>query len=227
MKVAAWFRDRAVRRVVKFGVPVALGRVFVSVAGIATMAMLTRHLGVEVFGVLAVMRTLVATVEVYSNFVTWQAIIKYGTEAIAAGRKDDVKRIIKLAFVLDAATAAVATVVIAVLAFALADAFDWDSRASQLCVLYALTILTRIGGTPDGIFRICDAYRAQAIATSISAVVLTGSVALAVLLDASFTQCVIAMVAGEVIGNLIPFIAAQTVAKEHGFDGWLDRKSVV
>jgi O-antigen/teichoic acid export membrane protein len=219
--IAGWFRDRAVRRVVKYGVPVALGRVFVSIAGLITMAMLTRHLGVELFGVLAVLRTLVTTVSEYANFNTWQAIIKYGTEAIADNRRDDVKKVIKLAFVLDAVTAVIAAIVIAVLAFALSAVFGWDATASWLCVLYALTVLTRIGGTPDGIFRICDAYRAQAIASAASAAALTLAVGLAVLLDASFAGCVLALVIGEVVGNLLPFVVAVSVGRANGFGGWL------
>lgn len=217
----SWFRDRAVRRVVKYGVPVALGRVFVSIAGLITLAMLTRHLGVALFGVLAVIRTLATTVSEYANFNTWQAVIKYGTEAIADNRKDDVKRVIKLSFVLDAVTAVIAAFVVTVLAFALRATFGWDSSESLLCVLYGVTVLTRIGGMPDGVFRICDAYRAQAIAAAVSALALTGAVAIAVLLDASFAGCVLALVIGEVFGNLLPLVVANRVAKENGYGGWL------
>ena len=216
----SWFRDRAVRKVVRHGIPVALGRVFVSIAGLVTMAMLTRHLGVVLFGVLAVIRTLATAVSDYANFNTWQAVIKYGAEAIAQDRKDDVKRVIKLSFVLDAITAAIATVVVAVLAFALRTTFGWDSTEAALCVLYAAVVLTRIAGMPDGVFRICDAYRAQAITASVSAVVLTAAVAVAVLTDASFAGCVLALVIGEVFGNLLPVFVASSVAKQHGHGGW-------
>ncbi|MBL0219318.1 MAG: oligosaccharide flippase family protein [Myxococcales bacterium] len=220
-RVREWFRDRAVRRVVKYGIPVAVGRVVVSIAGLITTAMLARHLGPELFGVLAVMRTLVTTVGEYANFNTWQAIIKYGTEAIAERRPEDVKRVIKLAFVLDVVTAAIAAIVIAVLAFAIATTFDWSSTDSKLCVLYTLTIVTRVAGAPDGIFRICDAYRPQAIATSVSAALMTISVGIAVALDASFAGCVVALVIAEVIGNLLPLFVAITVAATNGFGGWL------
>lgn len=217
----SWFRDRAVRRVVKYGVPVAIGRVFVSIAGLVTMAMLTRHLGVELFGVLAVIRTLGTTVSDYANFNTWQAVIKYGTEAMAEHRKDDVKRIIKLSFVLDAGTAAIATVVVCVLAFALRATFGWDSTESLLCLVYGTTVITRIAGMPDGVFRICDAYRAQAIAAGFSALALMASITIAVLADASFGGCVIALSIGEAIGNLVPIVVANSIAKENGYGGWL------
>jgi O-antigen/teichoic acid export membrane protein len=217
----SWFRDRAVRKVFKYGVPVALGRVFVSIAGLITMAMLTRHLGVVLFGVLAVIRTLGTTVSDFANFNTWQAVIKYGTEAIAQQRPDDVKRIIKLAFVLDAVTGAIAAAVLVVLAFALRAAFDWDTTDSLLCVLYGATVLTRVSGMPDGVFRICDAYRAQAITASVSALALTGAVAVAVLAGASFGGCVLALTIGEVAANVLSVVVASAIAKQHGFGGWL------
>lgn len=215
-----WLRDGALRKVVRYGVPIAIGKLAASAAGLVTLALLARHLGAALFGVLAVIRTVVLVVETYAGFNTWQAIIKYGTEAIAAGRRDDVKRVIKLGVAIDLATAAVGAAVIAGLAFVVPAMFEWSARESVLCAAYAVTIVTRVAGASDGIFRICDAYRTQAIATTLGAVAVAASAVVAVALDASFTGCVAALIAGEVVSNAIVTATAFWVAAQHGYGGW-------
>ena len=91
----------------------------------------------------------------------------------------------------------------------------------MLCALYSITLVTRVPGASDGIFRICDAYRAQAIVTSIGAAAMTIAIAVAVALDASLDGCMIALIAGEVISNLLVTMASFYVASRGGLGGWL------
>lgn len=197
-----------------------IGKAVTSVTGLVTLAILARHLGPTLFGVLALLRTVVMVTEQYANFNTWQAVIKYGTEAIAEGRKDDVKRVIKLATVIDVSSAVIAALVIVGLAFAIPGAFGWSTELSLLCAFYAITVLTRVAGVADGIFRICDAYRVQAIASTLSALSSTLAIVIAVLLHASFAGCVVALAVGEVIGNIYLMVMAFWVARQNGYGGW-------
>ncbi len=205
----------------RYGLPVAVGKFVSSISSLVVLALLARHLGPTLFGVLAVMRTVVTVVDSFANFNTWQALIKYGTEALSARRSDDVDRVIKLSFAIDAVSAVVGTLVVAVLAFVIPATFGWDDREASLCAVYGFTILTHISGAPDGIYRIFDAYRAQAIATSILSLLVTGSVVVAVALDASFTGCVLAIVAGEMLGNILIVMVALWVARQHGHGSWM------
>jgi O-antigen/teichoic acid export membrane protein len=220
VRVPEWFRDRAVRRVAKFGVPIALGKFATAISGVITLAILARHLGKEALGVIAVFRTVVTMVDLFANFNTWQAIIKYGTEAIAQNRKQDVDQLIKLAAVIDITTAWVGALVVVGLAFVVPGQFDWSRHESTLCAIYALTLVSKLAGTTDGIFRICDSYRVQAIAASIMALVTTGAVAIAVVLGAGFDGCVYVLIGGEVAANAVITVAAFWVARRHGFGNW-------
>src|SRR5687767_1846357 len=202
-RILEWFRDRALQKVLKHGIPAAIGKLSMSVAGLITMALLARHLGPAAFGVIAIIRTVVTVVDQYANCNTWQAIIKYGTEAVARNERSEVERIIKLSVWIDLVTGMLAAVVIAGLAFLLPATFDWTPREATLCAVYGITLVTRVAGTSDGVFRICDAYRVQAITSSIAAAIVTIAVAIAVSLDASFDGCVYALIAGEVLGNLV------------------------
>jgi O-antigen/teichoic acid export membrane protein len=215
-----WFRDKAIRKVVRFGVPAAIGKVASSLAGLVTMALLARQLGPESFGVVAMIRTVVGIVDSYANFNTWQAIIRYGTEAIAQKRIGDVERVIKLGVVIDLATGVLGTVILAVVAFIVPAAFGWSQHEAAFCALYGATIFTRVSGASDGVFRICDSYRAQAISSTVSAVIVAVAVGIAVGLDASFDGCVLALIIGEVLGNLIVTVTSLLVARDAGFGSW-------
>ena len=219
-RAVEWLRDRAVRKVVRYGIPAAIGKLISSVAGLVTLALLARQLGPGLFGVIAVIRTVVGLVDQYANFNTWQAIIKYGTEAIAANRHNDVERVIKLGVVIDVVTGVIAAAIVAGLAFLIPAAFDWSLDESWLCAVYGLTLVTRVAGASDGIFRLCDAYRTQALWTSVSAALITLAVAVAVALDASFAGCVYALIIGEVAGNLALTTASVWAARRGGFGGW-------
>ena len=52
----------------RYGLTVSAGKAIGQVAGLASFAVLTRQLGVELFGVLALIRTVAAVTEAYANF---------------------------------------------------------------------------------------------------------------------------------------------------------------
>ena len=150
-RIASWFRDATIRRVMKHGLTVSMGKTIGQVISLASIAVLTRQLGPDEFGVLALIRSVAGITEGYANFNTWQAVIRYAPLAKAAGRDDDVKAIIKLAMLIDVSTAAVAALVIAGLAFIVPKAFGWSHHEATLCALYALTVLTRVAGRPEAL----------------------------------------------------------------------------
>lgn len=219
-RIVEAFRDRAVRRVAKFGLPVTLGKAMTSIASLVQLSLLAHHLGLVEFGVLALIRVVVSIVDQYSNFNTWQAVVKYGTEAMARACTRDVCKIIKLAVWIDFITAVIATLVVVGLALIVPHAFSWNAHEALLCALYAVTLITRLPGASDGIFRICDAYRAQAIVSAIGAFAMTVSIGVAVWFDASFDGCVCALVIGEVISNLLITLCGFWVAKRSSYGAW-------
>lgn len=209
------------RKVMRFGIPVAVGKFISAMSGVLILALLARQLGPGPLGTIALIRTVVTVVDSYASFNTWQAVIKYGTEAMAKERPRDIELVIKVAFVMDAVTAMVGTLVIVGLAFVLPPVFDWHSDESRLCIIYSFTILTHIQGAPDGIFRIFDAYRAQARVGIVGSLFMIASVATAIAFDASTEGCVLALVVGEVAANILVVITSIWVANKRGYRDWV------
>ena len=77
MRVVEWFRDRAVRKVVRLGLPVVVGKAVGSVTSLVTLALLAHHLDLHLFGVVAMIRTVVMVIDQYANFNVWQAIVRF------------------------------------------------------------------------------------------------------------------------------------------------------
>lgn len=189
-------------------------------SGVVTLAILARHLGKSQLGVIALFRTVVTMVDLFANFNTWQAVIKYGTEAIAQERREDVLQVIKLAAVIDLCTAWVGALVVVGLAFLIPGTFDWSPTESWLCAVYAVTLISKVAGTTDGIYRVTDSYRVQAIVTAVMAGFATVAVAIAVWSGAGFATCVLVLILGEAASNLVVTVTAFWVASRHGYGGW-------
>jgi O-antigen/teichoic acid export membrane protein len=219
-RVASWFRDASVGKVVKGGLTVSVGRAFGQLASLISVAVLARQLGPDQFGVLAIIRTVASVTDAYANFNTWQAVIRYGAAAMAAGNPGDVERVIKLSMLIDVATAAVAAVVIAGIALLIPSAFGWSTHEAMLCAAYAVTVLTRTAGTCDGIYRLCNAYRPQAIGDTLQAATPMLAVVIAALLHCGLDGVVIALICGEVCGNAIDIGFSFYIAAKNGYGKW-------
>lgn len=216
-----WLSDGPLRKVASKGVPVAAGKLLGSLTSLLTMALLAHHLGPTRFGAIALIRTVVTVVDYYADFGTWQAVVRYGTEAAANGRRGDVDRIIKAAFSIDVCAAWTGALVAVVIATAVVPhAFDLHGDEAVLCAIYAFTIATHVTGAPDGIFRIFDEYRGQAISATVSGIISTTAVAVAVALDATLAGCVVALTLGEAVGNLVIVGSALWTARLHGHGTW-------
>jgi O-antigen/teichoic acid export membrane protein len=220
LRMVDWLRDRALRRVLRLGLPVVFGKGVGSLSSLVTLALLTHHLDVAAFGVVAMVRTVVLVIDQYTNFNVWQAIVRYGTTAIAERRGQDVRQVIKLGFVIDLASGLAGAAVAAGLALLTPHLFDWTQHQASMCALYGLTLVPRAAGTADGIYRICDSYRAQAISTSMAAIVVSVAVGVAVVLDAGFDGVVLSLAVGETLGHVIIGLTAVWVARQYGHGGW-------
>ncbi len=112
-------------------------------------------------------------------------------------------------------------IVVVALSFAIPGTFGWSTHQAALCAVYGITLVSKVSGTSDGIFRVCDAYRVQAIVSSVGAGVMTLLVVVFIAYGAGFDGCVCALVLGEVLNNVATTIASFWVARRAGYGGWL------
>lgn len=128
------------------------------VLDLGTLALTARGLGPEGFGILVLIQTYTRVVDTLMNFQSWEAVIKYGADAITAERGDDFRRLVKLGTLLDAGSALIATAAAAIGVWFLGQWQDLEPAYRWMAVVYSGTILFNLVGTPTAILRLHDRF---------------------------------------------------------------------
>ena len=149
-----------------------------AIVSIFYIAILTRSLGPEGFGLFALITgTAAATVTVIS-FQTWQIIVRYGTAHLHSGDGERLARLIKGTLALDIAGALIGVALAAAAALALGPAFGWSAEVQRDTFLFTCVTLLAMRSTPIGILRLHDRFAAAAFAdTAMPFVRLAGALA--------------------------------------------------
>lgn len=123
------------------------------------VALAARALGVETFGILALVSTFIQAIERFVSFQSWQPIIRYGAGLKEDGRNDDLKALIKFGFLLDIAAAIAGSAIAVALALFGAAHFSWSPEISNSLILYSAALLFLITGSTNGVMRLAGRFR--------------------------------------------------------------------
>ncbi|MDT8438831.1 MAG: oligosaccharide flippase family protein [Wenzhouxiangellaceae bacterium] len=156
------------------------GKLVHGVLSFIALALAARTLGIDEFGLLALLHGLVMTLAQLANFNSWQTVVRYGADALERLDRAGLRRILMFAFGLDLLAAALAAVLILLFAVPVARLLGVPEELLPVARIYAFTALLLIGGnTGFGILRLLDRFDRLAIQnTSISLVRALGSLAL-------------------------------------------------
>lgn len=149
------------RRILNIGHLMA-GNFGAGVIAFFAVALAARGLGVEKFGVLALVSTFIQAIERFVSFQTWQPVIRFGAGLKEKGEDGDLKSVIKFGFMLDVAAALAGFAIAAGLALFGAEKFGWSAEIRNSLLLYSAALLFLINGTPTGVMRLAGKFRAIA-----------------------------------------------------------------
>ena len=222
--IHSWFRDDAFRRLFKNVGVLFTGNIGASLLGLASLVLTARALGPERLGILVLIQTYIAIVDRLFNFQSWQAIIKYGAEALEHGRRDDFKGLIKFGTILDMASAIVATVVAILAAYWIGQWKGWDQKTINMIMIYSAIILFHLSGTPTAILRLFDRFKLFAIQKIIASAFKLGGVFFAFLSKAELWEFILIWMATDVLGNLLLLFFGWSLLAKKAFTGWWHAK---
>ncbi|KIH75412.1 Membrane protein involved in the export of O-antigen and teichoic acid [Geoalkalibacter ferrihydriticus] len=214
-----WVQDDLLRRLFKNAAVLFSGNMIASLLGLASLALTARALGVEQFGFLVLITTYVLIVDRLVNFQSWQAIIKYGADALEKERREDFKSLIKFGFLLDGATAVLGAVVAACAAWFVGQWRGWDDQLVLMAALYSFTILFHINGTPTAILRLFNKFKLVAYQNVIASVIKLVGVTIAFFSGAGLWAFLLVWAVVDVVGKLVlVFFAGQELTAK-GYRG--------
>lgn len=153
-----WFKDQHMRSLLKNSSYLGASKAVAAVASVATLAMTGRALGVILFGVLILIHSYAQAASSLSKFQTWQIVIRYGGQGLAAGRPEDFKVATGFSFGLDLLSGVVGMAIAMALLPFIGEWFGLPQRYMTIALLYCLVIPTMQAMTPGGVLRTLDRF---------------------------------------------------------------------
>ena len=153
-----WFKDQHFRSLLKNSGYLAGSKVVAAVAGIATLALAGRGLGVMLFGMLILIVSYAKAASGLSKFQSWQLIVRYGGQALHAGDAEEFKASTGFAFALDVVSGVGGMILAVMLLPLLGSWFGIDRQYLWLAMLYCTLLPTMGAATPVGVLRALDRF---------------------------------------------------------------------
>ncbi len=172
------------------------GQSVAGLMGLISISLAARTLGAEKLGVFALIQSYTIIIDRLLNFQCWQAVIKFGADFLKQNRKEDFKSLVKFCTILDAATAAIGTLMAAAIVYIIGQWKGWHQQTIYAAIVYSFWILFNLKGTAMGLLRLFDKFRL------ISAAMIT----------AAFLKMILAVIAYMFSGSLLIFVIIWVVA---------------
>jgi O-antigen/teichoic acid export membrane protein len=211
-----WFKDQHFRSLLKNSSYLAISRVVAAVCSLATVAFAGRGLGVILFGTLILITSYAKAASGLSKFQSWQLVVRYGGQALAAGDQEQFKASTGFAFALDVLSG-ILGMIVAVLILPLIGA--WVGIAQEymwLAMLYCTLLPTMGAATPSGVLRALDRFDLiswSGTVTPIARAIMAGA---AFAMDAPFAAYVVIWYATDLGGDLYTWYIAWRELRREG-----------
>lgn len=196
-------KDDLFRRLFKNAGILLSGNIGASLLGLISLALTARALGAESFGILVLISTYVLVIDRLINFQSWQAIIKYGAEALEQPGHDEFKSLLKFGFILDIGTAFAGTLIAASGAWFVGHWQGWNPDTVMMATLYSTTILFHIAGVPTAILRLLDRFKLFSLIAVAAATIKLAGVTLAFLTGAGLWAFVLSWAVTDILGKIL------------------------
>jgi len=153
-----WFKDQHFRSLLKNSSYLAMSRGIAAVCSLAALAFAGRGLGVLLFGTLILITSYTRAASGLAKFQSWQLIVRYGGQGLAAGNPELFKSSTGFAAALDIVSGLIGMMVAVVLLPFVAGWAGIDRQYWWLAMLYCTLLPTMGAASPDGVLRTLDRF---------------------------------------------------------------------
>ena len=153
-----WFKDQHFRSLLRNSSYLAISRGIAAVCSLATVAFAGRGLGVILFGTMILITSYAKAASGISKFQSWQLVVRYGGQGLAAGDSEMFKTSTGFAFALDVLSGVLGMIVAVAILPLLAAWVGIKQDYLWLAVLYCTLLPTMGAATPSGVLRTLDRF---------------------------------------------------------------------
>lgn len=213
--------DGPMERLIRHCGALVAGDVAANGLSVISLALTARALGAEALGVLTLIQTYATVVDELVNFQAWKAVIRFGAGHVNAPDRRPLQGLVKLGFLIDAASAVAATLLAIGGAFVVASWQGLERSTTWLLVLNSLGILFHVAGTPTAILRLFERFRLFSVQKTVSAAVKLVGVLIAWWLGAGLAGFVVVWLVTNVVGHVLLVVFGLRTLRANGLSGFL------
>ncbi len=196
------------RRIKRNAAMILGGRAVFGLVNLAAAAVAVRAVGVEAFGVVALLQAYARLIAGLLKFQSWAAVTKFGAEATAEGRDADFRRLLGFTLRIDAIGLG-ASVGLGLLLLPLMERWlDWPPEAAALAPFMVLTIPFITNATPTGVLRLYDRFGVMVRQHALNAILRFGGASLVWAFDGGLEELILVWVAASFLSGFQLMIAA-------------------
>jgi O-antigen/teichoic acid export membrane protein len=186
------------------------------VLSLGTVALAARALGVQQYGVLALILTLGQACERLLSFQSWQPLIRYGATLQDSDGHDDLRSLYKFGLLLDLAGSGGAWAVSSLLLIAGHFLFAIPLSTVGTGLIFMVSLMFNLNGTATAIFRLEDRFRTSARLQILSAVIRLAASVLAFWLGAGLLGFVLVWTITQILQSLLNITVALSLLRQRG-----------
>lgn len=136
-----------------------------------TLLIMTASLGTYNYGLFVLAQSYMSVIDALINFQSWQGVIKFGCEAIEEKDEDKLRAVIKGGFIIDSVSAIIGCIIGIIISPIVLKFFNWDSKILILMIMFSVSIMFHISGTPTAVLRLFQKFKIIAIHSIATAIV--------------------------------------------------------
>ena len=212
--------DGSGRRLLKNVSLLYSGQALSMILGMASLSLMCRILPPAALGTLQLIQTYVAWVESLLGFQSWQSVIRYGAAAITDQDDERLHRFLKVAFLVDAAAAAVAALVVIGSVWSVGSLWHWSVQEKQLASIAGLCLITHISGSPTGILRLFNRFDLIVRVGVVASVVRCILLGVALYAWPSFSAVFLIWLVSDIYSKMSLLLSALAELRRAGHGGW-------
>jgi O-antigen/teichoic acid export membrane protein len=216
-----WAYDALLHQMLRHTGVLFAANVLSAVLGVGALALAARGLGADGLGILVMIVTYVTVIDQFVNFQAWQAVIKFGADALEKKLHGDFGLLVRAGFYLEVVTALVGTILAVLVLVVVSQFAHWGGEITILAIGYSLSILFRVTGTPTAVLRLFDRFGLVAAQVVIAAAIKLVGVSVGFVFDASLVAYVCIWALSDILGRLLLIAFSMIELGNRGFRGIL------
>ena len=210
-----WFKDQHFRSLLKNSSYLAMSRAIAAVCSLAALAFAGRGLGVLLFGTMILITSYTRAASGLAKFQSWQLIVRYGGQGLAAGNPDLFKSSTGFAAALDILSGLIGMMVAVVLLPFIAGWVGIDRQYWWLAMLYCTLLPTMGAASPDGVLRTLDRFDLISWSSTLTPISRAILAAIAFVADAPLAVYVAIWFVTDLVGDLYQWFLAWRELRRH------------